>query len=115
MRVLYHIFSVIILFATCLFTSHAEQRDSTLIQNFLIHYKVDSTDINPNYIKNRRQIENILYYINNSPRIDSITIYAWASPEGGYQYNRWLSQERAKSAKKFLLKNSPDSAKLNSD
>ena len=115
MRVFWYIFYVIILFTTCLSTSRAEQRDSTLTQKFSIHYKVDSTNINPNYIKNRRQIENILYYLHNSPRIDSITIYAWASPEGGYKYNRWLSKERARSAKEFLLKHSPDTIRLNAD
>lgn len=101
-----------------LFFAHkinAAEPDSTLVQNFSIHYKVDSIKINPDYLNNRIQIEEILHYLNNSPRIDSITIFAYASPEGSYKRNKWLSDQRAKAAKEFLLKNSPDSVKLNSD
>ncbi len=89
--------------------------DSSQIEKFAIYYVCDSIDININYLDNRRQIEHILDYLKRSPRIDSITIYAWASPEGGYRHNLWLSQERAKTAKRFLLSHSPDSSKINSD
>lgn len=101
-----------------LFFAHrmnAAEPDSSLVENFSIHYKVDSIKINPDYLGNRAQIDKILHYLNNSPRIDSITIYAYASPEGGYRHNKWLSDQRAKAAKEFLLKNSPDSAKFNSE
>lgn len=84
-----------------------------IIENFAIWYKVDSIDINCNYLDNKRQIEHIIHYLDKSPRIDSITIYAWASPEGRYSWNKWLSQERAKTAKAFLLKHSKDSLRLN--
>ena len=93
-------------------TLHA--KDSSIVENFAIWYKVDSIDINPTYLDNKRQMEHIIHYLENSPRIDSITIYAWSSPEGRYSRNQYLSRERAKAAKKFLLKHSPDSAKLNS-
>lgn len=89
------------------------EKDSAIVENFSIWYKVDSIDINPDYLGNKRQIEHIIHYLENSPRIDSITIYAWASPEGRYSWNQWLSRERARSAKKFLLQHSPDSMKLN--
>ena len=101
-----------------LFFAHrvnAAEQDTSLVQNFSIHYKVDSVKINPDYLNNRRQIENIIHYLNHSPRIDSITIYAYSSPEGSYRYNKSLSEKRAKAAKDFLLKHSPDSSKLNSD
>ncbi|MBO5418800.1 MAG: hypothetical protein J6A22_01825 [Bacteroidales bacterium] len=91
-----------------------ERGDSSITERFAIYYKVDSIDINPTYLDNRRQIDHILHYLDKSPRIDSITIYAWASPEGPYRRNKWLSRERAKTAKAFLLKHSPDSAKLDS-
>ena len=92
-----------------------DQNDTSIIERFAIYYKVDSIDINPTYLDNRRQIDHILHYLDKSPRIDSITIYAWASPEGPYRRNKWLSRERAKTAKAFLLRHSPDSAKLNAD
>jgi len=95
------------------YSGMSEGKDPSIIEKFSIYYKVDSIDINPRYLDNRRQIEHILHYLDNSPRIDSITIYAWASPEGPYRYNKWLSRERARTAKAFLLKHSPDSAALN--
>ena len=95
------------------YSGMSEGKDTSIIEKFSIYYKVDSIDINPRYLDNRRQIEHILHYLDNSPRIDSITIYAWASPEGPYRYNKWLSRERARTAKSFLLKHSPDSAALN--
>lgn len=88
--------------------------NASIVENFAIWYRVDSTSIDPTYLDNKRQMEHILHYLDNSPRIDSITIYAWSSPEGQYYRNRILSKERAKAAKAFLLRHSPDSAKLNS-
>ena len=91
------------------------QSDSSIIENFSIWYKHDSITVNPDYLGNRRQIEHIINYLQSSPRIDSITIHAWASPEGGYHHNVWLSKKRAESAKQFLLDHCPDTLKLNAD
>lgn len=91
----------------------AEKKDSSKVEQFSIWYKCDSIDVNPDYLSNRSQISRIKYYIQNSPRIDSITIHSWASPEGRYVYNKHLSHERAKAAKRLLLSHSPDSLKLN--
>lgn len=89
--------------------------NSSKTEKFSIYYICDSIDININYLGNKEQIEHILDYLQRSPRIDSITIYAWASPEGGYNRNKWLSRERALTAKRFLLAHSPDSSRLNSN
>lgn len=94
--------------------SAPEVAKMSITETFSIYYKVDSIDINPTYLENRKNIAHILDYLENSPRIDSITIYAWASPEGPYRRNKWLSHERALTAKRFLLKHSPDSSHLNS-
>lgn len=90
-----------------------EKMDSTVIDRFSIYYKCDSVDVNPTYLDNPSQISRILNYINNSPRIDSIVINAYASPEGGYNYNKRLSIERAETAKRLLLSYSRDSIRLN--
>ena len=92
----------------------SEKKDSAVTEAFSLYYECDSTTVNPDYLDNKAQITRILRYIKNSPRIDSITIYSWSSPEGRYAHNLQLSQERAKTAKRFLLSNSPDSLKLNS-
>ena len=71
--------------------------DSTVTERFAIYYRFDKTDIQESYLDNPGQFERIIRYLNESPRIDSITIYSWASPEGAYRHNVWLSRERGKS------------------
>ena len=95
--------------------SSRERMDTVISESFYIYYKVDSIDINPTYLQNKENLAHIRNYLKNSPRIDSITIYAWASPEGGYKRNVWLSKERAKTAKRFLLETAADSSRLSSD
>ena len=82
--------------------------------NFAIYYRFDDANFDPTYLTNGHTAEFIKHYLENSPRIDSIVIYSWSSPEGLYAYNLRLSKARAKTAKQFLLSNSPDSLKLNS-
>ena len=93
----------------------SEKKDSAVTEAFSIYYECDSTTVNPDYLSNKAHISRILHYVKNSPRIDSITIYSWSSPEGREEYNLSLSKERARTAKRFLLSHSPDSLKLNSD
>ena len=92
----------------------ATSEESVITEKFAIYYRFDDIDFDQTYLTNRESAEHIRNYLINSPRIDSITIYSWASPEGAYHHNAWLSKERAKTAKRFLLSHSPDSAKLNS-
>lgn len=91
----------------------AHARDSIITEKFAIYYRFDRTDIDTSYLDNPQQIRHILNYLEKSQRIDSITIYAWASPEGTYHHNRRLSEGRAKTAREFLLQNCPDTSKLN--
>lgn len=88
-------------------------KDSAIVENYAIRYKAGSTEIDPDYLDNKRQMDHIIHYLETSPRIDSITIYAWSSPEGSHSWNQWLSKERAISARKFFLRHSPDSSRLN--
>lgn len=88
--------------------------DEPVRENFAIHYRVNATAIDEDFMDNKAQIHKIKHYLVNSPRVDSITIYAWSSPDGLYSRNKTLSRKRANSAKKLLLQHSPDSAKLNS-
>ena len=84
-------------------------------EKFAIDYRFDQIVIDSIYLDNKEEIDYIKYYLNHTPRIDSITIYAWASPEGATGHNEWLAQERALAAKQFLIENCPDTAKLNAD
>lgn len=93
--------------------SHTQDRDSSKTEQFIIHYRVNEIELDADYMDNKAQLHRIRHYFTNSPRIDSVTIYSWASPEGGIKLNTYLSRERGKNAKKLLLSYSPDSSKFN--
>lgn len=79
---------------------------------YALYYICDHIDIDKDYLDNALQIFRIKEILRRSTRIDSITIYAYASPEGPYKRNLWLAEERAKAARKFILENLPDSTVL---
>ena len=56
-------------------------------RDFTIHYRFDRIDIDSSYMDNAATIDTIRFYLTRSEHIDSITVYAWASPEGGYQHD----------------------------
>ena len=98
-----------------IFDSIPEKKDTSITEKFAIYYRFDESEFDQTYLTNSETAAHIKNYLINSPRIDSITIYAWASPEGAYLHNVKLSQRRAKTAKQFLLSHAPDSTKLNAD
>ena len=79
------------------------QSDSSVVMRFRIFYPVNKTDIHEDYMDNANQLHRIRKYLEKSPKIDSITIFSYASPEGSYAVNKRLSKERGKTAKQYLL------------
>ncbi len=77
--------------------------DSAVIHKFRLYYRCDEIDIDPSYLGNTLQMDTIVRYLARSPRIDSITIEAYASPEGSFKRNRWLAERRAVAAKEYIL------------
>ena len=86
--------------------------NQVIAETFALYYWRDRIDLDENYLDNGWQMKRICDYLARSPRIDSITIYAYASPEGAYRRNVWLSEQRAKAAKEYLLAHRPDSSAL---
>ncbi len=84
-------------------------------EEFIIHYRFDKINVDSTYLDNKKSLAHIRYFLRNSPRVDSITIYAWASPEGGYPHNKWLSKKRAESAKQLLLSLAGENSSLSAD
>lgn len=110
---------LILLMLFCVFATLRAANDSSCVQSvehkFKLFYLHDGIDIDENYLDNKNQIAHIRRYLANSPRIDSIVVYAWASPEGVYEKNVWLSEKRAQAAKRFILENAPESTALNEE
>ena len=106
------------LFAACIFilnlfacpTAGAQPKER---REFAIHYRFDRIDVDSSYMDNAAAIDTIRFCLTHSVHIDSITVYAWASPEGGYPHNKWLSEKRAAAAKELLLALAADTTKLN--
>ena len=82
-------------------------------REFAIHYRFDRIDVDSSYMDNAAAIDTIRFCLTHSVHIDSITVYAWASPEGGYPHNKRLSEKRAAAAKELLLSLAADTTKLN--
>lgn len=80
--------------------------------DFAIYYWHDRIDVDPEYLDNKDNLEKINKYLAHSPKIDSIVIYAYASPEGVYERNAWLSRKRAEAAKRYIIENLPENSCL---
>ncbi len=81
-------------------------------REFTFYFRRNKTDIDPDYLWNSSQEEDIRGMLQRQVQPDSIVIYAWASPEGHYGHNVWLSEQRALAARNFILKNSSLPAEL---
>ncbi len=76
---------------------------------YSLYYYCDRINIEDDYLDNALQIRRIKSILLNSPKIDSIVIYAYASPEGAPNRNVWLAEQRAIAAREFILKTLTDS------
>lgn len=98
--------AIFIVACGCSSTAFARtSKDSTVVQKFLISYPINSTELYEDYLDNQQALKTIKRYFIASPRIDSIVIYSYASPEGPYSTNKRLARERGENARKYLLEN----------
>lgn len=103
----------IILFFCIVHAGNAQERDTILldtnpqVMQFHIHYPINKTDVREDYMDNAENLQTIKNYIRYSPRIDSMVIYSYASPEGPYSFNKYLAEKRGISAKKYILQQIP--------
>lgn len=81
---------------------NADKQESE-VRHFRIYYPVNQTRLFPKYMDNAQNLDTIKKYLSLSPHVDSIVIYSYASPEGPFRYNSFLSKERGKTAKKHIL------------
>ena len=104
--------SLISLFCLC-YQGHAYgQVDSVNSDRYTLYYYCDRIDLQEDYLDNAVQMERIRNILARSPRIDSIAIYAYASPEGAPHRNDWLARRRAEVARDFILANLPNDSVL---
>ena len=70
---------------------------------FKIAYRVNKSHLDEDYMYNRELLDFIRDQLRNSPRVDSIVISSYASPEGPFRINQRLAKERAETAKQFIM------------
>ena len=95
----------------CPFHANAET-DSVNSDRYALYYYHDRIDLQEDYLDNAMQMARIKDILARSPRIDSIAIYAYASPEGAPHRNDWLARRRAEVARDFILANLPNDSVL---
>lgn len=79
-------------------------------QSRILYYRFDRADVDSSYLDNQRTLSALDEIFSDSilsSRIDSIHIYAFASPEGSRVYNEGLAGRRAESMKEHLVANYP--------
>ena len=81
--------------------------DTSVVRKFRISYPINEIKLYEDYLGNKAALETIKEHFRKSPRIDSIVIYSYASPEGPYEWNKYLARERGKRAKRYLLEHMP--------
>ena len=84
-------------------------------EEFIIRYSLKSTEVEEDILDNKANLAKINDYLLRSPRIDSITIYSYASPEGAFGFNSKLAEGRGRSAKQYLLSRIPAERNFNPD
>lgn len=74
-----------------------------------LHFRVNQSDIDPHYMDNMRTLRMIdsIFITTDITRIDSIRIFASASPEGNYEHNIVLAQRRGLTVRKYLVDKYP--------
>ncbi len=94
---------------------HEQGIKKSVARKFAIYYWLDRVDIDEQYLDNEWQIAQIRKYLLISPKIDSITVLSYASPEGVYERNVWLARKRAEAARRFIVSNIPEGSSLTGD
>ena len=108
------IFFIVFISGWLFLPCHAQETLTEMSSDqYHLYYRRDRIDIDKDYLDNSTQFERIRKILSQATRIDSITIYAYASPEGGPQRNAWLAQKRTEAARDFIVANlSADSVLL---
>lgn len=95
--------------------SQQESQSGVTTKTFSIFYRLNSIKIEEDYMSNPTNLEFIKSTLARSPRIDSITIRCFASPEGDRDHNRWLAESRGEAARKYILDHLPEGSALSPD
>ena len=86
---------------------HEASAQQHKVHEFKISYPINRTELHENYQNNPKALKIIREQFRKSPKIDSIVIYSFASPEGPYAFNTYLARERGNTARRYLIESIP--------
>lgn len=111
-------FRVYILFLVmCAFTVHSaaqkyviQKSEQKSLMGIEVHFRLDKHALDLGYMGNRESLNNFAQILDSLglARVDSVVIVSQSSPEGVYEHNVWLSNNRAKTMRKYILDNHPE-------
>lgn len=78
--------------------------------NIEVHFRLDKHYLDLSYMGNEASLKKFAHKIDSIgiEKIDSVVIVSQSSPEGVYEHNLWLSDNRANTMRKYLLENHPE-------
>ena len=98
----------------CCITGYAQEGSSRYVEKrYNIFFRINSPEIDRDFKDNARTIETMREDIQTNLQLDgavpdSLLILSTASPDGGYEFNKRLARNRAKSTEKMLLEMFPE-------
>ena len=115
-----HTLLLLLILSACIPPVHGQESNTHIHGQFaekntsghsqIVYFRFDKVDIDSTYANNRKGLHVLSTLFSDTVRvslIDSIHIYAYASPEGRKSYNDKLAQRRAVSMKQYLTSNHP--------
>lgn len=80
------------------------------VEGIEIHFRLDKHYLDLKYMGNEESLREFAHKIDSIglARIDSVVIVSQSSPEGVYEHNLWLSDNRAKTMRKYIESRHPE-------
>ena len=75
-----------------------------------VHFRLDKYYLDKKYMGNEESLQRFAHILDSIglERIDSVVIVSQSSPEGVYEHNVWLSNNRARTMRTYLEENHPN-------
>ena len=107
MNVLYRMYVCVLIFALGGMDSNAQGGDDAI--RVAIYYRWNKYHLDSAYLSNPEQLTTLDSLLTSTAmqRMDTVTIVAYASPEGHPDYNMWLSGQRANTIRNYILAKYP--------
>jgi len=80
-------------------------RDKAFTVDFSLYFRLDKIALDSTYLDNPAQMAALRAFFSQK-QVQRLDISAWASPEGPFKHNVWLSDRRSRAAAAYVLQHS---------